>query len=200
MSKKEFSVLLGLLFTILFSICAQDIKTAQEIQNNTLRLHIIANSNSETDQQLKLEVRDEILAMEQLFTQAQDFDTAVKTTAENLGDMEKKLNEFLSVKGTDYRAKCSIEDFYFDTKQYSGFALPQGQYTALTVRLGRAEGENWWCVVYPALCSQSCGEMTPDSCDDFIKTEKITPRFKVVEIYENIKNRFYPTKAERYRN
>ena len=201
MNKKEFSVLLGLIFTIIFSVCTQDIKTAQDIRQNTLRLHIMANSDSISDQQIKLAVRDEILnSGELVFAKADGFSAAVADTKAVLGEMEQQINRFLKAEGADYSAVCSVEEFYFDTTQYTGFALPQGEYTALTVRLGKAEGKNWWCVVYPALCSQSCGETALEDSSGFIKTDKITARFKVVEIFEDIKGIFDREQAEMYKN
>lgn len=201
MNKKEFSVLLGLIFTIVFSLCTQDVKTAQDIRQNTIRLHIIANSNSSCDQQIKLEVRDEILSREDLvFTGADSFTCAMEDTKAALGKIESDINSFLKTKGAEYTAVCSVENFYFDTTQYTDFALPQGEYTALTVRLGKAEGKNWWCVVYPALCSSCCGEMALENSSDFIKTDKITARFKVVEIFEDIKGIFAAERAEKYEN
>lgn len=201
MTKQELSVLLGLLFAIAFSVCAQDVKTAQDIRQNTLRLHIIANSDSSRDQSVKIAVRDDILKSENIiFSDAEDFDTALKNTRNNLEDIEESVNDFLAECGAGYNARCTLENFYFDTKQYNGFALPKGEYTALTVRLGKAEGKNWWCVVYPALCSQSCGETVLENSADFIKTEKITARFKVVEIFEDIKHKLVSEKTAEYTN
>ena len=201
MTRKEISVLFGLLFSIIISLCSQDIKTAEEIQNNTLRLHIIANSNSAYDQQTKLAVRDEILKMNDILSQSGDnFDSAVQNTNNNLQKIEKQINDYLNNNKVPYNAVCSVEDFIFDTTQYSGFTLPKGQYTALTVRLGDARGKNWWCVLYPALCSTSCGEIALAESSDFIKTDRIMPRFKVVEIYEDIKQKFVQNKTEQYKN
>ncbi|MBR6518550.1 MAG: stage II sporulation protein R [Oscillospiraceae bacterium] len=201
MTKQELSVLLGLLFAIVFSVCAQDVKTAQDIRQNTLRLHIIANSDSLQDQSVKIAVRDDILKSENIiFSDAEDFDTAVKNTQKNLGKIESMVNNFLKDIGVGYTARCTLENYHFDTKQYNGFALPKGEYTALTVRLGKAGGKNWWCVVYPALCSQSCGDTVLENSADFIKTEKITARFRVVEIFEDIKYRFAAEKAAEYTN
>ena len=201
MTKQELSVLLGLLFAIAFSVCAQDVKTAQEIRQNTLRLHIIANSDSSRDQSVKIAVRDDILKSEDtVFSDAEDFDTALKNTRDNLEDIEESVNDFLAECGAGYDAVCTLENYHFDTKQYNGFALPKGEYTAITVRLGKAEGKNWWCVVYPALCSQSCGETVLENSADFIKTEKITARFKVVEIFEDIKHKLVSEKTAEYTN
>ena len=201
MNKKEFSVLTALLFTIMFSICSQYIVQANCIKENTLRLHIIANSNSECDQKQKLEVRDEILNMEDLLpVNAKDFNQAIEITQKNIPELEKRINNYLINKDAGYNAKCSVENYYFDTTKYTGFALPQGEYKALTVKLGKAEGKNWWCVMYPALCSQSVGEIVLENQDEFIKTNQITARFKIVEIYENIKMKFSNKDCNKYNN
>ncbi len=201
MNKKEISVLTALLFTIVFSVCSQYIVQANNIKENTLRLHIIANSNSEYDQQQKLMVRDKILEMEDILpVNVKDFAQAMEFTQKNIPLLEERINKYLDDINTDYDAKCSIEDFYFDTTKYDGFALPQGEYKAITVRLGQAEGKNWWCVMYPALCSQSVGEITLENQDDFIKTDEITARFKIIEIYENIKMKFSDKKYKKYNN
>lgn len=200
MNRKEISVLIGLLFAFVCSFCCQSITAAEAVRANTLRLHIIANSDTPADQSIKLAVRDEILKMDNLMPQnTADFAAALKNVQQNLTKTENAINNFLQQQKAGYTAQCSIEQFYFDTTSYSGFALPQGEYTALTVRLGQAQGKNWWCVMYPALCSQTCGEIVLENCDDFIKTDKITARFKVVEIYENIKEHF-EQRPQKYKN
>ena len=199
MDKKETALLIGLIFTIAASLWAECIVSAEEIKQNTLRLHVIANSDSDTDVRNKLMIKDEILKMEDLLPfEADNFTEAEKITEENLDDLEERINGILKQNNIDYGAKCTVENFYFDTIQYVGFALPQGEYTALTVRLGKAEGKNWWCVMYPALCSQSFGESALEESEEFIKTEKITPRFKAVEIYEKFKNKIFDNKAKEY--
>ena len=200
MNKKEISLLCGLVLTIIFSCCCQDIKTADAICQDTLRLHIIANSNSPADQQIKLEVRDALLAMEDILPHnCTDFATAVNWVQSDLARTEQRINSIMAQKGTGYTARCSVEKFWFDTTQYADFALPQGEYTALTVRLGKAEGKNWWCVVYPSLCTQSCGEIKAETAD-FITTQTITPRFKVAEIYQQIKYKLTQNKTPQYTN
>ena len=200
MNKKELSVLLGFVVAFVFALWGENIQQAESVKANTLRLHIIANSDAETDQNIKMAVKEEILQMENLLPANDgDFDSAVKTVTENLTAIEERINDNLSAQNAGYSAKCSVEQFYFDTTSYTDFALPQGEYTALTVRLGRAKGKNWWCVVYPALCSQSCGEIVLENSDDFIKTDKITMRFKVVEIYEDVKA-YFVQRAEIYSN
>ena len=201
MNRKEISVLLGLVLTLFFSICSAQLQAAEDVRANTLRLHVIANSDTQADQSAKLAVKEYILKMEDMLpSDAENFALAEKAVQANISKIENRINTFLQHKQIGYTAKCSLEQFYFDTTQYSGFVLPQGQYTALTVRLGKAQGKNWWCVIYHALCSQSCGEIALESSDGFIKTEKITPRFKVVEIYEDIKGLFVKNAAQYYTN
>lgn len=201
MNKKEIALILGLVFTIGVSIVSQCVVQASSVQQNTLRLHVIANSDSDEDVNIKLYVKDEILKMEDILPyNAYSFEIAKEETEDILPVLEERINDILTSKGVSYKAKCSVENFYFDTIQYSGFALPKGEYTALTVRLGKAEGKNWWCVMYPALCSQAFGEKSLENSDEFIKTDKITPRFKVVEIYENIKHYFSQKTAPDYTN
>ena len=201
MNKQEISVLTAFIVTFIFSVLSGQVYEAQQVKDNTLRLHIIANSNSPVDQRDKLFVRDELLAMEDIMpVYADSFSGAVAQVQDNIDVIEQRVNDILVKSGKDYTARCSLENFYFDTTQYDDFALPQGEYTALTVRLGQAKGKNWWCVMYPALCSQSFCDSAYENSTDFIKTEKLIPRFKVVEIYEDVKNFFIKTDTEVYKN
>ena len=201
MNKQEISVLSAFIITFVFSVLSGQIYEAQQIKNNTLRLHIIANSNSVMDQQDKLLIRDELMAMEDVLpVYADSFSGAVAQVQDNIDVIEQRINDILEKSNKNYTARCSLENFCFDTTQYDSFALPKGEYTALTVRLGKADGNNWWCVMYPALCSQSFCDTAYENSTDFIKTEKLIPRFKVVEIYEDVKNFFVKTDTEIYKN
>ncbi len=201
MKKSEISLLCGFVLTVVISLVSHQLYDAQQVCAGTLRLHIIANSNTAEDQRIKLEVRDEILNSDKLFSaEAADFDEVKKLASANAAIMEKDINRYLEKQNIPYTARCSVEKFYFDTTQYDGFVLPKGEYTAFTVRLGKAEGKNWWCVLYPALCSTACGEIQMENTAEFIKTPKITARFKVVEIYEDIKTRFWGTESPKYKN
>ena len=189
MNKKEISIICGLVITVVFSVCGGSINAANTVRENTLRLHIIANSNSRTDQQIKLEVRDEILDMRDILpVDAEDFDRATGTVKANIPELENRVNRYLQSRNIPYAAVCSVENFNFGTTQYTDFVLPKGEYAALTVRLGQAQGKNWWCVVYPNLCGSACGKTALDESDEFIKSCEVTPRFKIVELYEDIKS------------
>ena len=118
------------------------------------------------------------------------YSEALKITDSNIEYLEEAANSVLRLNNAGYTARCSMEKFYFDTTEYSGFTLPRGEYTALTIRLGKAEGKNWWCVVYPTLCLSSAAEY--DNSDDtvFISTDKFNIKFRTVEIWQDIKHLF----------
>lgn len=201
MNKKEISVLAAFVILAFFSVLSGQIYEAQQIKDNTLRLHIIANSNSAADQQQKIYIRDRLLEMEDILpSEAVNIDQAVSCVKGNLPVIESRINTILAEENAGYTSQCSVENFYFDTTVYNGFTLPEGEYTALTVRLGKAEGKNWWCVMYPALCSQSFGQVSLQNSSDFIKTEKPAARFKVVEIYEKVKRAVTGSDTEKYEN
>ena len=199
MNKKELALLVSLIITTVISVLSGQIYEAETIRANTLRLHIIANSDSKADQQQKLYIKEKLLVMDDILpTEAQNIDQAVSVVKGNLPVIEARINTLLQNSSAGYKASCSIEDYYFDTTAYENFVLPQGKYTALTVRLGKAEGKNWWCVMYPALCSRSCGKTELENSSGFIKAQKPSVRFKVVEIYENLKNKFETNTTEKY--
>lgn len=142
----------------LYLICfAQD----DSIYNDVLRLHIIAQSDSAYDQAVKLEVRD--LVQERYgaaLSGYEDREAALAAAEKMLPEIRDTVNAFLADK-TDYTADVSLADTWFPTKTYGEYALPCGTYTALCIRLGRAEGQNFWCVLYPPLClgvSEADGE------------------------------------------
>lgn len=116
-------------------------KPRYELENNITRLHIIANSNSPEDQQLKLKIRDEILEL-------------AKRDGSSPGSaaMERTANEILRKNGVSYGARAVTGKFNITRRSYENFILPEGKYTAARIELGKAQGENWWCVLTPPLC------------------------------------------------
>lgn len=118
---------------------------SQELSEGIVRLHIIAESNSTEDQSVKLKVRDAVLK------EMENFETA-EEVKENLAVLEAAANDVLKNEGFDYRAVAEYGRFEFPTKHYENFSLPSGEYNAVRIRLGKAEGENWWCVLFPPLC------------------------------------------------
>ncbi|MBQ4062181.1 MAG: stage II sporulation protein R [Christensenellaceae bacterium] len=118
-----------------------------------LRLHIVANSDSALDQSVKLEVRDAVLELSQdIFSDSFSLNSALEAAISNKELFEEKANEILKTNGLDYSAKAQIGEFTFPKRDYGSIIYPAGEYTALRLVLGKGEGHNWWCVMYPSLC------------------------------------------------
>ncbi len=118
-----------------------------EISDKLLRMHILANSNDESDQNIKIKVRDFVIDDISM----NDFSSKAEVV-KNITQTEDKINEFLIKNGVRYGARVKIGDTKFKTKNYSDISIPAGNYQALKIILGAGEGENWWCVAYPPLC------------------------------------------------
>jgi len=118
-----------------------------------LRLHIRANSNLAADQDVKYEVRQEIVnELTPIFSNVTSKRTAMETLNANLSRIEAAANRVLAAAGFNYTARAGLRTEYFPTRSYNEYSLPEGVYDALVVSLGTGEGDNWWCVVYPPLC------------------------------------------------
>ena len=151
---KKIILLTFLLFAYVF-LSAQSYATA--ISNNlstaVFRLHVLANSNSEEDQNLKLKVRDSLLNyMNGLCSNCSTKQEAISIANEHKDDFQKIAEQTIKENGYDYTAKINIDNFYFPTKNYGDISLPAGFYDALRVEIGEAKGKNWWCVMFPSLC------------------------------------------------
>lgn len=139
-----------------FTAFAEDCeKKPQEV----LRLHILANSDSKEDQTLKYDLRDYMLTeFSEVFGSCESFDKSVYVANERRAEIEEKANEFVHSKGYDYNVKCEVARTYFTTRKYENVTLPAGEYTAVRLLIGNAEGRNWWCVMFPPLCLPAAGE------------------------------------------
>ena len=191
MKKAELSTLAGLCLAIIFTLCADTSAQAEKIRNETLRLHIIADDDSSQAQNIKLAVKDSISSLcAEICCPAENIQQATDLTRHNLDRIKQAADHTLSEQGADYTAACSIEQFYFDTTEYENFTLPAGNYTALTIRLGKAAGTNWWCVAYPALCVSARAEYRDDASNTFVETDSFRLKFRVVELVQDIKHFF----------
>ena len=200
-SKKalEWAVIFGFLCSVFWSF-ADFNASCDELRNNVLRLHIIANSDSREDQTLKLQIRDRILKESNtFFEKSTDLNSALKKAEENLSEYEKIANLVIAEKGLPYKAKAKIGKSFFETRVYDDFTLPAGEYDALILEIGEAEGKNWWCVIFPGVCVPTDNDATlSDSVSE--KSAKIAEnprpykiRFKSVEIYEKLKKKIKNT-------
>lgn len=134
----------------------------QGIAQEILRFHVLANSDSEADQRVKYLVRDEILIWmeEQKDTGNKTYfekrENAESYLSEHLSELEAAADRVLRENGMDYHAKAALEQVYFSERVYGEYTFPAGWYEALRIRLGKADGHNWWCVLYPDLGFSDC--------------------------------------------
>lgn len=195
LSKKiKISVTVGIVVAILFSICSFA-KTSEEVRSDVLRLHVIANSDTSVDQNLKLRLRDYILQEgKDIFNGSVNVENAVEKIEPVLPELEKSAKAFVNQAGFDYDVKISLSNEYFTTRTYETVTLPAGKYLALRVVIGSGEGHNWWCVMFPPMCVPAADKK--DEIENVFSEKEIKlveskpkyePRFKVVEIYEQLK-------------
>jgi len=190
---------LMLLAVLLFTAAGRGVfryeKQSDEIRFDTLRLHIIANSDSDLDQKLKLKVRDRILSdTGELFAEVSGKSEAVALAKTSLDDIQSDAEAVIAEAGLDYPVKVELTKMWFETRSYDGFTLPAGDYDAVRVVIGEGEGVNWWCVMYPPLCipsEDSAAEAVKvygDNSAFVISSGGTEIRFAIVELIERIKN------------
>ena len=170
-SKVKMVILLTFLFFVYTTICAisyaNDVST--DIADSVFRLHVIANSDSEVDQNLKYIVRDDLLEyMNTLCTNCTSKEDAITIANEHIEDFKEIALNTIKAQGFDYSVNVSIGNFEFPTKHYGDISLPAGYYDALKVEIGEAKGQNWWCVMFPPLCfvDTSSGIVPEESKED----------------------------------
>lgn len=153
-------IILLLFLAAFLATGALALQTEQELSDKVVRLHVLANSDSEEDQALKLKVRDALLAyVEPLLEGAADRREAEALLRGQLLELERVAGEEIRANGYGYAVEVQLEDSMFPTREYDGFTLPAGKYLALRVLIGKAEGRNWWCVVFPPLCAAASAEV-----------------------------------------
>ena len=150
--KKTILVTLAL-FLIVFSLCVLPIHGEAGIYDNVIRLHVLANSDSEEDQALKLTVRDAILAeSEEILAGATTREEAEAALSRSLPRIERAARKAVRAAGFDAPISVCFDVEQYPTRQYENLAFPAGKYLSLRVKIGEAEGRNWWCVLFPPLC------------------------------------------------
>lgn len=181
---------LFMIITLTVSFFQPIIATSENISDKILRLHIIANSDSTEDQDLKLKVKNYFLENTADLFVGQTLDENIEIAKENIDYIEKICNTCIEQNGFDYEAEVTVDREYFDTRVYDDFTLPAGVYNSIRITIGQGNGHNWWCIVFPSVCLSACSK----SMDDYLTDEEMelvgdgyTPKFKVIEIYEKIK-------------
>ena len=156
----------GLILSVFISNTFSFIKDGRKLDSlrgSVLRLHILADSDSDEDQELKLLVRDELLRNSgELFGEADSLEEAEAAAAEKLPEIEALAEKTLRRRGCFDKVTAEIADVEFDERVYGDITMPAGTYRALRIKIGKAEGHNWWCVMYPPLCLPAAKDVEDD--------------------------------------
>ena len=202
------SILVVVLITSTFVIIKEVNKIeacTYDYKDKLIRFHVIANSDSDKDQKLKLKVRDEVISYLQPKLEnsnsIEESEKIIKNEYKTLENISKKV---ISKNGYNYIVKVGLEYSNFPAKQYSSVVLPAGKYKALRIIIGEGKGKNWWCVMFPPLCFVDVSSgIVPDDSKDLLQdnmsdeeydlitnsndNSSLTFKFKIVELFENIK-------------
>ncbi len=172
-----------------------------EVYDSTIRLHVLANSDSAEDQALKLKVRDEIVkATSELSKDCSTFDEAKKIYGDNLDALKNVAEEVIRKEGYDYGVYVTLGEEYYPEREYESVRLPSGRYTSLKINIGESEGKNWWCVLFPPLCVEASRAeeefiqtgFTPNQIKVLTDSEspRYVVRFRLLEWMQEIKEWF----------
>ena len=195
MTKKILTVLITLTLLIT-TLAVLPVHGESEIYSNVLRLHVIANSDSEDDQNLKLLVRDAVLAEAQiLLCDVYDRAKAEETVMQNIEILRSVAEKTVLDNGYDYPVAIELGKEEYPTKNYESCSFPAGEYTSLRILIGEAAGQNWWCVLFPPLCLSAATDadafasvgITDNQYQIITDSEstKYKIRFKILESFSN---------------
>lgn len=153
----ELALMCGVLAALVVGSWLQ--REQRELADSVIRFHVIANSDSQEDQSLKLAVRDRVLAQaEKLYPQDATLEEARQALEGHLNALAAAGRAVVEEQGYDYPVSAQLTRCWFPTKEYEGFALPAGDYEALRIVIGEGAGQNWWCVAFPPLCLGAASE------------------------------------------
>jgi len=191
----ELALMLGVAAFLVSGVLT--VRAQNDLSDKVLRLHVLANSDSEADQALKLRVRDRILEYATpLLEGSADRGEAEGLLRGSLLEFERIAAEEIAAAGYSYPVTAELTDTSFPTKEYDGFSLPAGEYLALRIVIGEGGGQNWWCVVFPPLCTAAAADvptvalaagLAQDEVSLITEQESYKLKFKAVELWEELK-------------
>lgn len=201
---KRILIVLFLLFIFIILSAISYVKAvSSNISDSVFRLHVIANSDSPSDQELKYKVRDKLLQyMNSISIDCNSKEEVIELAHKQMDKLHDIAKEEIQNNGYSYDVNIKIGNFDFPTKQYGDIALPAGSYDALRVEIGNASGQNWWCVMFPPLCfvDVTSGVVPEDSKEimkDNLSNESyslisssetdIQFKFSIIELFQNLK-------------
>ena len=187
MKKHLVTVICLLICTLIIAVIPTDAEAS--IYEDTVRLHILANSDSKEDQALKLDLRDEVLLEYgrslPVFDSASEAARELALKTDEIEDFCNKRLTALTDKG--YKAKVSLTEEWYDTRDYADYSLPKGYYTSLKIIIGEGDGHNWWCVMFPPLCLDAATDSAAfTNEEELLITKKFSVKFKIIEVISEI--------------
>ena len=188
-----------LFFALLGLLCLWAEVPASQVRSSVLRFHVVANSDSDTDQQNKFAVRDGIANLcAKLFENSQNKQDSMDKAIQNKALIESTAEEILRQRGSAEQVTVAVRKRFFPTRHYEGVSLPAGVYDTIDVQIGKAQGKNFWCVMFPAICLGTSSEINKEMIENTLPgdaaelvtkdTPKVKFKFKLVEILQNFKN------------
>ena len=176
---KSYVVLLALVCLIVVS----NLDISQQIDKDSLiRIHVLANSNSETDQQLKLQVKDDVVRyLQPMLAQSHSIEESRTIIQNHMPQIEQTARQTLQQQNSDYDVTLQYGHFDFPVKYYGSFSLPSGNYEALRILIGSGQGRNWWCVLFPPLCFTDSNVSMSGKYTDVTPETEVVVKFKCVE-------------------
>lgn len=186
----DIALAIGLVCTIFFTSFTTFARDCSEVREDVLRLHILANSDSEADQNLKIAIRDRILDANLLKT-ASDKALAEQLAKSELVQIELIARDEIERQGYGYPVKAELVNMYFSTRTYETATLPAGYYDAVRVSIGEAKGKNWWCVLFPPMCVPAAGEKIDlqTQIEHLGEQPHYVPKLAVLELIEAAKDK-----------
>lgn len=194
----DISVFAALIICIVATVSFEN--SCKGIREEILRLHVIANSDEDYDQELKLKVRDAVLfSGEAIFSGSEDIISAEGKIAEKIQVLKYAAEETVKNLGYDYGIKVELARSYFPTRVYDDITLPAGYYKAVRIVIGEGRGKNWWCIMFPPLCLPAAtnnreviGEYLSEKEMGVVTANpEYEVRFWLVEKYYDIKNKYF---------
>ena len=190
----EWALLIAILISFAWGTWAD--RTQQQLSDKVLRLHVLANSDSEADQALKRKVRDSVLETASAILEGcPDRETAEQRLSAALPEIEDAARARIAAEGGKQTVTAELRPTVFPTREYEDFTLPAGEYLALRVVLGEGEGHNWWCVVFPPLCAETTSSLSQTAMAAGLTEEEVALitesngyqlKFKAVELWEKL--------------
>lgn len=167
-----FSIIIGILVTYILSLNTENDSTIQkDIANKVIRFHVLANSDSDADQELKLKVKDAVVNyLNPYMSESSNLEESKNILEQNTDSIIELANKVIAEEGYDYSVNAYFCQDYFPAKSYGDVTLPAGEYTAFRIEIGEHNGQNWWCILYPPLCfvDASYGVL-PDESKELLK-------------------------------